>query len=68
MGDDFGGFQDIVPQVLDEETETVLSYIRAIPQDSSGASKAVDPAYERPLYALPAVPANLLSSQSTFGG
>jgi phthiodiolone/phenolphthiodiolone dimycocerosates ketoreductase len=29
MGDDFGGFQDIIPQVLDEQT--VLSYGGAVP-------------------------------------
>jgi phthiodiolone/phenolphthiodiolone dimycocerosates ketoreductase len=29
MGDDFGGFQDIIPQVLDEET--VLSYTADVP-------------------------------------
>jgi phthiodiolone/phenolphthiodiolone dimycocerosates ketoreductase len=30
MGDDFGGFQDIIPQVLDEQT--VLSYTADVPQ------------------------------------
>ena len=30
MGDDFGGFQDIVPQVLDEQT--VLSYTAEVPE------------------------------------
>jgi phthiodiolone/phenolphthiodiolone dimycocerosates ketoreductase len=29
MGDDFGGFQDIIPQVLDEQT--VLSYTANVP-------------------------------------
>ncbi|RDH77906.1 flavin-dependent oxidoreductase [Mycolicibacterium moriokaense] len=30
MGDDFGGFQDIIPQVLDEQT--VLSYLTEVPK------------------------------------
>ncbi|OBB10997.1 photosystem I reaction center subunit VIII [Mycobacteriaceae bacterium 1482268.1] len=30
MGDDFGGFQDIIPQVLDEQT--VLSYTADVPE------------------------------------
>ena len=30
MGDDFAGYQDIIPQVLDEQT--VLSYTAEVPQ------------------------------------